>query len=484
MMRPTTLHTARARQTAFFFGAFFLLLGVLQPSSVFAGASESARGFAWGGGANNPAGYEGMGWISMNSLSDESGTSYGVNIPAADGNLFGYAWSEWYGWISFNSVDLAGCSPVLTGARRTGNSITGGARILAIRDAVAIGNAGGYDGCISLSGSGYGLTINTATNPASISTTNRYAWSSDLGWIDFSGVTLGAPSLPDLVAATPTVSPSSGISVGQSVSFSSSITNIGPVAISGSFPNLFRVDGSTLVAGSNITNLSAGASRNTTAAFTPTTPGAHTVSACADNTTGFAGNITESDDSLASNCSPDATFTAAACTVSLDASDNTIEEGESTTLSWSPSSSSCGFTTCTGIGFSTSGDTSGNQPVSPSVTSTFGVSCVGPYNPDPGTPPDYETITVTPPGLTFTVNGQEVATRVNPATANNTVIFWNADNVSSCTGTNFSTGGATSGTVTTTTTSQTVYSIDCLGTGGVHKIASVIVNVLPSFQTF
>lgn len=159
--------------------------------SVLAGAGESARGFAWGGTSSVDGAYQGMGWISMNNISDGSGINYGVNIPAVDGDVTGYAWSGMddtngqpdagYGWISFRGADLAGCAPALAQARRVGNTLTGGARILSIMAAMAVpgGNAGGYDGCIDLSG------ITIAGNALS-----GYAWSSDLGWIDFSGVTL------------------------------------------------------------------------------------------------------------------------------------------------------------------------------------------------------------------------------------------------------------------------------------------------------
>lgn len=155
---------------------------------VFAGVSQNGSGYAWGGGATtNGSGYGGMGWISFNNLTDGSATDYGVNIPTTDGSLSGYAWSENYGWVSFNGADLATCAPSLSQATRTGGNITGGARILGIKDTVAAGNAGGFDGCISLSGSGYGVTI-------SGNSLSGYAWSSDLGWIDFTNVTNGSSS--------------------------------------------------------------------------------------------------------------------------------------------------------------------------------------------------------------------------------------------------------------------------------------------------
>lgn len=176
----------------FVIGIFFVAGGLfwntLVPQAE-AGTGENTSGFAWGGGAGtNGPGYDGMGWISFNNTSDGSSTNYGVMIPLINGAVSGYAWSEHYGYISFNASDLSGCNPVLTGAARTGNTLTGGARIIAIRDGMLAGNAGGFDGCISLSGAGYGVTI--ALNVLSGS-----AWSSDLGWINFSGVNI-TPSIP------------------------------------------------------------------------------------------------------------------------------------------------------------------------------------------------------------------------------------------------------------------------------------------------
>jgi hypothetical protein len=152
-----------------------------------------------------------MGWISFNSSDCDTNndgkndnalcgavnsviTSYGVNFPSGDGDITGYAWSEYYGWISFNgggsaasnAGDLAGCTgpAVLGQARRVGNALTGGARIMAIKTAVAAGNAGGYDGCIDLSTA----TIDTGDN-----TLNGNFWSSDLGWIYVNDVKVFLP---------------------------------------------------------------------------------------------------------------------------------------------------------------------------------------------------------------------------------------------------------------------------------------------------
>lgn len=160
-------HTIFAAQLLLISVVLYIIVG-----TVYAGL---ASGYAWGGGAsNNEVGvYEGMGWIDMS----------GVSIPSTDGPLSGYAWSGGagepggYGWISFEGSDVADCVPPLAPAARVGDTIVGGASILAIKDELA-GNRGGYDGCIVLDG----VTVNAD------GTLDGYAWSSDLGWIDMDAV--------------------------------------------------------------------------------------------------------------------------------------------------------------------------------------------------------------------------------------------------------------------------------------------------------
>lgn len=167
---------------------------------VSAGAAESMQGFAWGGTNSASGAYNGIGWVSTNNLSDGAPVNYGVNVPSGNGNLSGYAWSTHYGWISFNAADLSGCSPALSAAARSGNSIVGGARIISIRDAGS--NAGGFDGCVSLSGGGYGVSISGSASPYALS---GYAWSSDLGWIDFSGTQIHFSTTATLSASPCTI---------------------------------------------------------------------------------------------------------------------------------------------------------------------------------------------------------------------------------------------------------------------------------------
>jgi uncharacterized protein (TIGR02145 family) len=186
--------------------------------SVSAGTADNVFGFAWGGneaadtngGAapNNGAidGDEaGLGWVSFNSTdcdTNGNGTveasevaahpgclagaiaSYGVNIPVGvNGDISGYAWSEHYGWISFNAADLAGCPSGACKAQRVAHQIRGWARILSIRDAGA--NAGGWSGWIQLDPPTAGLdtvTLNLLSSPPRFL---GYAYSDELGWLRF-----------------------------------------------------------------------------------------------------------------------------------------------------------------------------------------------------------------------------------------------------------------------------------------------------------
>ncbi|MCD5381204.1 MAG: hypothetical protein LR008_01360 [Candidatus Pacebacteria bacterium] len=142
-------------------------------------ATDNVAGYAW---SSN------IGWISFNCTDSSTcgGSAYGVDVSAV-GLISGYAWSDNIGWISFNSADVAGCpsgscNPSLD--QVTGD-VTGWARALS---APAAGvNSGGWDGWISLSGAGYGISV---SGPSSGCTWGGFAWGSDVvGWVDFTGVT-------------------------------------------------------------------------------------------------------------------------------------------------------------------------------------------------------------------------------------------------------------------------------------------------------
>lgn len=167
--------------------SFVFVLAIIAGATgkqVWAGVSQSGTGWLWGGMDALGGGNTALGWISMNSTEPASAVDYGVNIPSANGDLSGYAWSEHYGWVSFNASDTAGCPSGTCSARRSGNNLVGWARILSIRDAGA--NSGGWSGYISLDSS-----TTSSLMPYGVMVLGNmlfgYAWSDELGWIDFSG---------------------------------------------------------------------------------------------------------------------------------------------------------------------------------------------------------------------------------------------------------------------------------------------------------
>ncbi|MFZ2226088.1 MAG: hypothetical protein WA064_01055 [Candidatus Moraniibacteriota bacterium] len=186
------------KKVFFLFISFLFLFSILGVSAD--NSASKLTGWLWGGSDDGLGNATGVGWASTSSA------GYGIAIPIGDGTLSGYGWSENIGWISFNASDLAGCPSGSCLAVKSGNSITGWARILSIKDALAGGNSGGWEGWISLAGAGYGLQINPDGSFTKSATTS-YAWSNELGWIDFSRVSFktllaGASASPNIVADT------------------------------------------------------------------------------------------------------------------------------------------------------------------------------------------------------------------------------------------------------------------------------------------
>ena len=151
----------------------------------------------------------------------------------------------------------------------------------------------------------------------------------------------------------------------------------------------------------------------------------------------------------------------------------TIANGSSATLAWS----STDATSCSGTNFSTGGAVSGSKSVSPSSTTTYGLSCTG----DGGTDTDSKTITVTPAP---TPTAALTATPSSAAAGSAVTLAWSSANTSSCTGTNFSTLGATTGTVTVNPLSTTAYSVSCSGTGGTATDNKTLIIVPAPTVTF
>lgn len=202
----------------------------------------------------------GVGWISMDNTNPEipakqTTNPYSVTIDNA-GKVSGYAWanasnspnstaSQWdngLGWIDFNpqyhcttgtpdatkqQYKAASCTPSAgcsAGVSRSGDVLTGCARLVSIAQASVTGNNGGWDGWIKMSGkakdnSDYGVNIDPGTGKfcaPGASTTKEYdstingkyhcfAWNGEegltvtatqknmangLGWIDFAGASV------------------------------------------------------------------------------------------------------------------------------------------------------------------------------------------------------------------------------------------------------------------------------------------------------
>jgi len=186
----------KGRKLFFTLALFLLVFAAASVVKIQAGTEHSASGWMWGGGTGvfGDGTNTNVGWISVNSVNQGGAVNYGLNIPDGNGDLTGYVWSENIGWISFNAADASGCPDSNCKASRvTGNNLKGWARILSIKDALAAGNSGGWQGWISLSGPQYSVKIDG-------NSLSGYAWSDELGWIDFSRVKI--KSCPALSCAT------------------------------------------------------------------------------------------------------------------------------------------------------------------------------------------------------------------------------------------------------------------------------------------
>lgn len=127
-----------------------------------------------------------IGWISFATSTN------GNNLATIDssGNISGFAWSPNIGWVKFGGLSSfpTGGGTVASNAiyDNTTKLITGWARACA---GTISGNctsmtsrSDGWDGWISLFGTGYGVNLNSSPS---------YAWGGDVvGWVDFGGVSV------------------------------------------------------------------------------------------------------------------------------------------------------------------------------------------------------------------------------------------------------------------------------------------------------
>ena len=162
-----------------------------------ASASGPMTGWAWS---------DTIGWISL------SGPNYGLTV-GPDGTISGYAWSDNIGWISANSSDLSGCPSAPCTAKVQNGAFSGWLKALA----GGTPTSGGWDGWISLSGSGYGVTENNGA-------VGGYAWGSDIvGWVSFSAAGSFSP-VPTISVNPTTVVKGNTVTISWSSSNTSACT--------------------------------------------------------------------------------------------------------------------------------------------------------------------------------------------------------------------------------------------------------------------
>jgi hypothetical protein len=115
-----------------------------------------------------------IGWIDLScSNTDACGTNDFRIAIASDGTLSGHAWSDNIGWVSAESADVSDC-PSSPCTPKIANGVLQGW----LRATAADGD--GWDGWISLSGDGYGISLADGAF-------SGYAWGSAVvGWVDWS----------------------------------------------------------------------------------------------------------------------------------------------------------------------------------------------------------------------------------------------------------------------------------------------------------
>ena len=408
--------------------ASFAMFGL--PGTAYA-AGGSLSGYAW---SSN------IGWISFSGTG--GGSSYGVAISNTDNQtLSGFAWSDGVGWITFNGNSCGAQAMLVNGA------LQGWAQAMSADN-------NGWDGCISLSGSGggssYGSSIAGGVNKSG--TFSGYAWGSDVvGWISFSGTASNGSaygvSANVIPTASFTTSPSSVvINSGQtstitatlSVSFPSNITvnysySSPDGAVQGTdytLGNPSPTGSITIPAGqtsATITTLTAGNdasfSANESVVFTPTsgtnytpgTPGTATITLPGAGTPPFC---------------------------SLTPSTQTINYGHPATINYSQTSGtsltfSDGYTFCSGVtycgGFGHSLGSTGTYSPSPTFSTPYTAAVSGPGGSGIACLSSAAVTVIPPPVITSIVPN-------SGPVAGGTSITINGSNFTGATGVNFGTG--------------------------------------------
>ena len=192
---------------------------------------------------------------------------------------------------------------------------------------------------------------------------------------------------------------------------------------------------------------------------TPSSVGSHNMNFSAQMSSGYIENgktytINGSVGFTVQGSLPDPTAT-------LNASPGTINSGGSSTLSWS-----CTNSDSARIGGTGSVATSGSMSKSPSSSTTYTLTC---YGSNGNNATDTARITVNQPAPSPTASFSASPTTV--VRGSQTRLQWSSANAPSCTGWEFGTNGATSGTKYVTVWNNTTYGVNCGGATASQYVA-------------
>ena len=320
-----------------------------------------------------------------------------------------------------------------------------------------------YLGWISFSGTGYGVLEDPMTGDFS-----GYAWSSNLGWISF-GSSDGSHPVANADFITGRISGWARVCA----AFANKSTCSGALdANSGGW------DGWIALAGTASDGSSYGITQSATCGWSGYAWGSDAIGA-------ISVSGTASDGSTYAVAGTDQPTCAGLPASTLSASPDTIDSGQSSTLTWN----SARATSCTAAGgFSTGGATSGNASTGVlTSTQNYQISCTG----SAGTAnSNIATVTVLIPTATVDVAPDRVVS------GGSTSVSWSAANVNTCTVTRNGVAWQTltaaadrtiSGSAPDTVTSQTSYVISCTNNVSATAAAATAThtaNVVSSFHNF
>lgn len=230
---------------------FVLFVSFSHYHVVKAGVNDNLTGYAWSNApdGSNQSGQQqgpygtGVGWISMNAHPDFPSPvpDYGVHVDTTTGVFSGYAYSALLGGV-FNTIDQNGNATNISvpgasgyinfqpsGSHPSGPGTTSGGARLDISTGQISGWAracgafqsgcsgsplpnqvgGGWDGWISLRGSGYGVSVVNYNSITGEGELTGFAWgSTNLGWISFDGVRIQLD--PDITTSAPRLAINAG----------------------------------------------------------------------------------------------------------------------------------------------------------------------------------------------------------------------------------------------------------------------------------